>query len=123
MWTWHSHPQLPAEVNKRLRDLQVELNRLDRLARGARTADDGDTAPSVLGIGVLRTANTGATTVTDFEGGIANQFLTVVFGDGNTTLDHGSAIVLDAGSDFTGSAGDVKQFVLDGAAWREIPTG
>lgn len=123
-WVFDVQPGLlPLPVHRKMQELQREIAEIRGLILGERTAIDGDTTPSVLGVRVLRTKNTNATTITTFDGGRVNQRVTVLFDDANTTLDHGTDIVLDSGSDFTAADGDVKEFVYDGAAWREIPTG
>jgi len=48
---------------------------------------DGDTTPSVAGSDVWRTANTGATTITDFDDGYIGQTIYIVVTDDVTKLD------------------------------------
>ncbi len=57
-------------------------------ANGTTTFADADATPSVAGGGkVFITANTGATTITDFDDGRAGQEIVVIINDGNTTID------------------------------------
>ena len=84
---------------------------------------DGDVTPDISGGSRFKTANTGATTITDFDNGDANgQVIIVLFTDGNTTiqdLSNGSNIRLAGGIDFDFAAYDMTTFEYDGADWVE----
>lgn len=128
-WTWTpvrpkaSGEELIEQLNKRMKALENIVNQLRDRAVGTGTFTDGDTSPLVAGKGVWRTANTAPTSITAFDGGEAGEKFLLVFGDSDTDLVHGANLVLDAGVNFVGVAGNVLQFVTyDGSIWREVPT-
>ena len=76
---------------------------------------DGDATPNVYDKELFKTANTGATTITDFEDGYENQKITVVINDANTSIDFtGSNLKGNGGVDWSPSAGDHMTCVYDG---------
>jgi hypothetical protein len=89
------------------------------------TFADGDTDPSVDGGEHFKTANTGATVITNFddpanEPGADGQKITILFQDTNTTIQHNANINLQGGIDFGASAvGDIMHLVYDGSRWEE----
>lgn len=74
------------------------------------TATDGDTTPSVFGVSVLTTANTGSTSITIFDDGYIGQILTVRIEDGNTIIVDGSGIVTGTGGNVSPADGDILVF-------------
>jgi len=74
------------------------------------TITDGDTTPDVRGINSLHTANSGATSITQFTGTASGDVFSVKFGDGNTTIVDGTFIVTATGSNLTPSSGDLITF-------------
>ena len=91
-------------------------------ARAAFSAND--TTPSVAaaqGKSAFYTANTGATTITQFDGAVVGQVFRIVVNDANTTFQHNANLLLRGGIDYVGSAGDVLTFLQEGASYsREI---
>ncbi len=89
------------------------------------TFTDGGTTPAVnIGGGVFKTANTGATTITDFDGVLLDGFIiTILVEDANTTFSDTGPIEMRAGSNVKASNGDVLQFVStqNGTVWVELP--
>lgn len=86
------------------------------------TFTDGDTTPSVAGITHAKTANTGATTITNFDDPAAGgQELLIVFGDANTTIADNANIKLQGGL-LQGPMAllDTFHLVYDGTQWVEI---
>ena len=92
------------------------------------TLTDGDTTPDISGYSNVVTANTGATTITNFDNPDANgQDLKITFGDANTTIQHNANI--DLMGPITGTpadddlgpmaAGDVLQLHYNGSKWVE----
>lgn len=82
------------------------------------TFTDGDTTPSVLDEAYFVTANTGATTITDFDDGVAGQQIVVEVGDANTTVDFtGSGLKGNAGVDWSPGSGDFMRCIYNGADW------
>lgn len=124
-WLWKDAPEFSSDTNEQFRLLTEEIYRLGVAAATSgdiATAADGDTSPDVTHVHTLFTGNTAATNVTTFDGAQVGQHLTVIFSDANTTLVHGAGgIILTAGVNFTGTVGDVKQFVRSNSDWREIP--
>lgn len=93
---------------------------------------DGDTTPSVDGGEHFRTANTGATTITDFddpanEPGADGQRICILIKDANTTIQtesNGSNIRLLGddgvfGNDYDGNVDDILEFVYEATHWIE----
>lgn len=79
---------------------------------------DGDATPAVTYYEMYKTANTGATTITDFDGVSVTKKIWVIFGDDNTTIDFtGSNLKGNAGVDWTPSSGDHMTCVWDGLYW------
>jgi hypothetical protein len=58
------------------------------------TAANGDTTPSVTGVGRLVLSNTGATSITNFDDPLPTQEVELYFTNGNTTLVHSSSLYL-----------------------------
>jgi len=83
------------------------------------TFTDGDTTPSVSDSNIFKTNNSSSTSITTFDDGQAGQKITVIFGDSNTTIVHGSGIYLRDGSNVTPSANTTMSFVYDGSYWYE----
>jgi len=95
-------------------------NIISPMGSSIRTLVDGDTTPPLSRGNRFKTANTSATTITDFDDGVPGQEFTLIFNDANTTIEDGaSKIALHGRVDFLGVAGDVMTFVLDGSSWRE----
>lgn len=86
------------------------------------TAANGDTTPSVKGAGTLIFGNTGATSVTQFDDGLANQILYVQSGNSNTTLVHGTNLKLAGGVNKTLTVDDVLlfQFNSSGTVAKQV---
>ncbi len=84
-----------------------------------KTFSDGDTSPSVKGSNVFKTNNSSSASITTFDNGVAGQEITVIFGDSNTTIVHGSGIYLKGGTNVTPSANTTMSFVYDGSYWYE----
>jgi hypothetical protein len=79
---------------------------------------DADDTPSVKGGLNFKTANTGATTITDFDDGIDGQTIFVIINDANTTIDFtASGLKGNAGSDWTPGSGDTMRCTYDGTDW------
>jgi hypothetical protein len=92
------------------------------LSTGVAVLATNATTPSVSGGNVFTTNNSLATTITSFAGA-AGQTITIVFGDGNTTIqDNGSTIFLQgAAMDFTGATNDTITLVsTTGSKWYEV---
>lgn len=61
-----------------------------------------------------------ATTITAFAGGRSGQTVVLVFGNGNTTLQHSSDLRLRGAVDFTPPTSAVVTVRYVGGIWREI---
>ena len=82
------------------------------------TFTDGDTTPLVVGLRKFHTANTSPTTITMFDGGVASQELTVVFGDSDTTIDFtGTNLKGNSAIDWSPKEDDHMTCIFDGADW------
>jgi hypothetical protein len=64
--------------------------------------------------------NANPTTVTNFTNEIAGQFLILLFGNGNTTIQDNADISLRGNANFTGTTGDTMVLISDGTTWYEI---
>jgi hypothetical protein len=88
---------------------------------------DGETTPFVGTFQgepvakVYRTSNTSATTINDFDSEKQRTHrITLLIGDQNTTIKHGSGLALKGSQDYTTSEFDRLQFVYDGSTWWEL---
>ena len=74
--------------------------------------------PGVQGGNIFKTANTGATTITNFGGAGPGQKIVVLIGDANTTVDFtGTNLKGNAGADWSPANGDWMECVYDGTEW------
>lgn len=83
-----------------------------------------ETTPSVKNVEYWRARNTGAVTVTNFIDGQEGQHLYLV-GDGQTTLQHGSDIETQSGSNLLLALNKAYHFIYlkdtsDVLKWRQI---
>jgi len=85
----------------------------------AGTYTNGDTTPSVSGVSYLYIQNSGATSITNFTNAIANQIITLIFNDSNTTVTRNNAY-LSGGLNFTSTARDTLTLIYDGTIWYEV---
>lgn len=89
------------------------------------TFADGDATPSVAGVSAglisgaktFKTANTGATQITNFIGGTEGQLVTVMAGDGFTEIVPNGSIKCNAGSTLTLGQYDTVSFRLIDGIW------
>lgn len=81
---------------------------------------DADTTPSIGSGGLFRTANTGATTITDFDDPEDNPIIVVRIADANTTIADGSGIELASNVNTTFASGEVLMFYYDGTDFIQI---
>ena len=69
---------------------------------------DGDTTPSVSTYNIFKTANTTATRITTFDDASLGKQITVLFVDGNTTIDFsGTDLLGNSGVDWKANQNDV----------------
>lgn len=81
-------------------------------------ATPGATTPSILNSTSLKLAATGATTLTNFMNGAQGQLL-AVFGDGNTTVTHGTKIFTNTGANKLLAVNRVYVFHFRDSIWYE----
>lgn len=109
--------QRPGERPENI-DLVVDDVRIGRLPINF---TDQDATPSVLttaGNTVFKTANTVATTITDFDDGYVGQVIHVIINDANTTVDFtSSGLIGNNGADWSPSSGDAMTCFYDGTDW------
>ncbi len=85
--------------------------------RSATFAAD-DATPSVSGGNVFTTANVNPTTITDFDDGVDGQFIGVLIGDANTTIDFtGTNLEGNSGADWSPSNGDALIGFHESGKW------
>lgn len=78
--------------------------------------------PSVVNAitGVFQTANSSATTITNFAGPVLDGFMfTLLVNDGNTTIQHNAGLILRGGVNATPANGSIFTFRRYGSIWRE----
>ncbi|KKK71804.1 hypothetical protein LCGC14_2910240, partial [marine sediment metagenome] len=94
-WNWVTLPrtttleQLIQRLNRQMKLLEQETELVTAASGGVITFTDADATPSVQFTFIGITANTGATSITTFDGGQIGQSFVLRFGDANTTLVHG----------------------------------
>jgi len=85
---------------------------------------DNATTPSVAGGKIWYTNNTGATSITNFTGGVNGQIITLFFIDANTTIVHGATIGLDNSANFVATPDDTLTlgylWKSGGLKWYEL---
>lgn len=82
------------------------------------TFSNGDTTPDVSDGNNFKTANTSATTITDFINGTAGQEIIVIFTDANTMVSDAGNLKL-SGS-FTSAVNSTLKLIYDGTNWQEL---
>jgi hypothetical protein len=116
-------PQPPRTDNQ---DYDAWLHKLIRLLRNIfkgqasefASFTDQDATPDVGDGNCFTTANTLATTITDFDSGRNGQTITVVFGDGLTTIDFtGTNLKGNVGADWSPAQSDHMVCTYDGTYW------
>jgi hypothetical protein len=81
------------------------------------TLEVNSATPDVTDGFLFVTANTNATTITNFAGWQIGKKITIIFNDANTTIDGtGTNILLYGGGDFSPVAGDIMECIFDGVA-------
>jgi len=81
---------------------------------------DADATPDVSGGTFFKTANTGATSITNFDGA-TDALIFIKAGDNNTTIVHDvTKINLQGGIDVTMAQGDIMAFLADSGVWYEV---
>lgn len=84
------------------------------------TFTDADTTPSVKNRTLYKATNTSATTITDFDDGYDGQVIQVTAENSNTTISHGSNILLTGNANFAMTSGETLTVRLDGTTWHEV---
>ena len=107
-------------------DLERQLDRIAADVDGGNTIlafANADLTPSVARADFFSVVNSGAVTITAFDDGRVGQVVTLIFADGNTTIQDASVagvIQLAGGANFTPTANDVLVLIFDGTNWYEI---
>jgi len=70
--------------------------------------------------GQWKTANTVATTITNFLDAYETQVITVLANDSNTTIQHNAGMILKGAVDYVMSSGDIITLRRDTTLWREV---
>jgi hypothetical protein len=112
-------------IDNKVADLEAALRTIlavtaDTDQSAVVTLVDGDTTPSISGGHRFLTANTGATSITDFDNEVNGKVIFVLAGDANTTIVHGATIILKYGINVTLAANDVIAFYCSTSVWYEI---
>jgi len=83
------------------------------------TFEDADATPTVANYRVFRTANTGSTTITNFEDGADGQEIVIQFNDSNTIIQNNATIKLQGGQNFAPAQYDVLLLSKLSTVWIE----
>ena len=70
--------------------------------------------------GQWKTANTLATTITNFLNGYESQIICILADDSNTTIQHNADVILKGAVDYVMSLGDIITLRRDATLWREV---
>lgn len=82
------------------------------------TLADADATPDVSNGRIFVTANTGGTTITDFDGAATGQEIVVEIADANTTIDFtSSGLKGNGGADWSPGSGDFMRCYFNGTDW------
>ena len=81
---------------------------------------DLDTTPDVSGLRNWRTVNTGATSITNFDGGISGQPITVHVTDANTTFVQGATLKTTTLANKLAIINSTYEFYLQNGIWYEV---
>jgi hypothetical protein len=84
------------------------------------TSQLNSATPDVRGLTVVNASNTSPTTVTAINNGSAGRTLTIVFTNGNTTIQNNASIKLNGAANFVGTADDSLTLIWTGSAWQEV---
>lgn len=110
-----------ANVNTNMDTIDAQVTDLNKGVWKAEAAfGNGDTTPTIGSGGLFRTANTGATSITDFDDPEDNPIIVVRIADANTTIVDGSGIELISNANELAASGDVYLFYYDGTDYRQI---
>lgn len=129
---YSSHTVVDSTAN-----LEIAISQLDAAVASAgsitsisltntqRIITDGDTTPSILDgagnrCGLLRTNNSGATTITNFDDFVEQTTFSLYFNDNNTTIQSNPNILLQGDADFEGKLYDIITFRKLPNGWLEI---
>lgn len=80
----------------------------------------GVTTPSVGGVNHIRTANVGATTITNLTNGYGNQSVLLEVNDNFTTVQHGANIKLAGSVNWVPANGGILHLIRMGSTWKEV---
>ena len=108
-----------------IRSLKTQLNTVEASVLtalpGLEAAANADTSPSVADTIALVTANAGATTITYLDDGYEGQFVMLIAGDANTTIQHDAGLIqLKGQADIKLVDGEAICLVLEDSIWREV---
>jgi len=106
------------DIRARDETSSTEINKVVRVTSEPPTFAPQSATPSVSEGGVFKTANTSATTITNFVDGYAGQEITIIFGDALTTVQSNSNIQL--ASSLASTLNDTLRLIFDGSVWREV---
>lgn len=99
-------------VATRVLELQADGGFLGA-SHGISTFVDGDTTPEIsLETKTYETANTGATSITGFDGKVNGMVFTIIFKDGNTTLISSAGLKLAGAVNFVATNNDTITFAI-----------
>lgn len=104
-------------------DLTISGNGVFNMGSGITAIPNGTTTPVVTLNSKYLTANLGVTTITDFLLGQTGQVIIIVFGDNNTTVQHGANIQLSGGANKTFAADQALMLMKiggGGPTWVQI---
>ena len=98
-----------------------DFDLLDAYLAGINSLTANSATPSVTAAQNWKTQNSGATTITNFTGGVGGQVIHVICGDTNTSIASGANITVN--SNFSCLTGTAISFILNGSVWVETGRG
>jgi hypothetical protein len=84
---------------------------------------NGDTTPSVSQMATVEIRDTAANSITDFDGGVEGQEITVITATGNTTFVHSSQLNLAGNADLNPGSNSAFKFVNRFGKWIQVAGG
>lgn len=107
------------QANATTMDLRTRGRILEQGLAGWATIPAGTTTPDVVQYAYHKTANTGATTITNFLNGVQPQTITIHCSDANTTIANNATIATNTGANKLLVANRIYRFTLSGTVWIE----
>lgn len=90
------------------------------IVQGYKTMSDNATTLDVSNVASVSVGNTVATTITSITGGSSGQKVTLVFTNGQTTIQNNANIKLQGGVDFVAPQYSTLELIYMGTTWYQV---